>query len=331
MNLVRIFATGSQEKYKTINEMAQVDIVIVCTYKCNFRCTYCDTIKKDLSASSEIYKKLAKLIIIDKNKRFSVKFFGGEPLLFFEEIKEFVNEIGQKKKIKYYLTTNGEFLDEEKLEFFLKNNFELAVSIDGDFKDFKKNRIALSGLEKKTFNKLLSIKKKYKKNIIVNMVIASSNVKNFYNNFIFLTSKGFLKINFLPATYHKWSLAQLKKLDYEFKRIASYLRRNNDEYVYIKNKDISNDIFFFSKALVVDSNGDIFFNNSILLNKFAHLRKDLYITNLERENSLEDVLKKYKFNEKMKIKYERSNKYIESISKNSVKTEIILNNFISLI
>jgi uncharacterized protein len=311
--------------------MNRVEIIVICTYKCNFRCSYCDTIKNDNFAGQEVYDRLANLILRDKNKRFSVKFFGGEPLLFFEYIEKFVNKIGEKKDIKYSLTTNASLLDEEKLIFFNKNKFELAISVDGDFKTFAKNRISSVGLMKKTFNNIIAIKVKYKKNILANMVVSPDAVENFFENFLYLIENDFFKINILAATYVDWTDEELHKLSRELKKIKNFLKENASKNIFIKNKYISNKLFFFNSAVVVDTNGDIFLNNSILLKKFDNLRKDLFLAKIEEVLSFQDIFDKYDNSEIIIKKYERVQKYIEGISRSNTKIDIILNNFVSLI
>ncbi|MDO4305169.1 MAG: SPASM domain-containing protein, partial [Bacillota bacterium] len=61
-------------------------------------------------------------------------FYGGEPLLEFELIKKSVGYINQKffgKRKTFVITTNATLLNEEKLRFFMENDFSIMISLDG--------------------------------------------------------------------------------------------------------------------------------------------------------------------------------------------------------
>ena len=62
---------------------------------------------------------------------------GGEPLLEFELIKKCVSYILQRKgdkKIRFTMTTNGTLMTEDVIEFLVKYEFNLMISLDGDKK-----------------------------------------------------------------------------------------------------------------------------------------------------------------------------------------------------
>ena len=72
-----------------------------------------------------------------KNKNLALYFFGGEPLLRFDLIKELVNysnvqnEI-HNKKFEFNATTNGSLFTEEILDFFFEKDIVILFSWDGD-------------------------------------------------------------------------------------------------------------------------------------------------------------------------------------------------------
>ena len=70
-------------------------------------------------------------------------FMGGEPLLEFELIKKCVSYILQRKgdkKILFTMTTNGTLMTEDVIEFLVKYEFNLMISLDGDKKSHDINR-----------------------------------------------------------------------------------------------------------------------------------------------------------------------------------------------
>lgn len=100
---------------------------------CNLGCTYCHVQPEKTSEkmSSETGKRALDRIAELNQSDQLVIFHGSEPLVNFELIKELVlygNSIGVNK---FGMQTNGTLLDEEKLDFFARNNVGVGVSIDG--------------------------------------------------------------------------------------------------------------------------------------------------------------------------------------------------------
>lgn len=64
----------------------------------------------------------------------TIGFYGGEPFLEFELIKECVAYAEDKlegKKIEYSVTTNATLLTDEIIDYLIFNNFFVTVSLDG--------------------------------------------------------------------------------------------------------------------------------------------------------------------------------------------------------
>lgn len=73
-----------------------------------------------------------------------VGFYGEEPLLEFSLLQELVyfsESVLRGKKINYMLTTNATLLNEHMIDFFVKYNFNITISIDGSRDAHNKNRI----------------------------------------------------------------------------------------------------------------------------------------------------------------------------------------------
>lgn len=131
---------------------------IIVTENCNFNCKYCflservsytDTNKH---MSNEVAKAAIELLQKTYEKQnFSydktITFYGGEPLLNFDVIKYFMQEIDIVKSkgywpsgVKYTIITNGSLLTREHLDFFRYYNIGLCISYDVDV-DSHSNRI----------------------------------------------------------------------------------------------------------------------------------------------------------------------------------------------
>jgi len=91
--------------------------------------------------SEEKAKKIIEMIS-DYSGDILINFFGGEPFLNFSIIKFIVNELSKKDYInpRYSITTNLTVINDETMQFIIKNDINLTVSIDGDEQTFNLNR-----------------------------------------------------------------------------------------------------------------------------------------------------------------------------------------------
>lgn len=112
-------------------------------HDCNLACKYCfaeeGEYKGDRSLmSAEVGKKALDFLVENSGNRVNleVDFFGGEPLMNFDVVKEIVAygrslEKEHNKKFRFTLTTNGMLLNDEIMEFANKEMSNVVLSIDG--------------------------------------------------------------------------------------------------------------------------------------------------------------------------------------------------------
>jgi len=112
------------------------------THKCNLACKYCFagdlTAENAPSMTSEVVKASFDYLISKSEgvRRLQVDFFGGEPLLVFDLVKEGVSYGRRKahqhgKEIFFTITTNAVLLNEEKIDYIKENDISLILSLDG--------------------------------------------------------------------------------------------------------------------------------------------------------------------------------------------------------
>lgn len=134
-------------------------IIFETTEDCNLDCVYCTYSKFYFNKNRERSRidtadalKLLDIVLekhrLNPDQELAISFYGGEPLKNFSFIESIVNYVSAHKnnhlKIKYSLTSNGLLL-RKYIGFMVKNNFELAISLDGDefansFRVLKTNR-----------------------------------------------------------------------------------------------------------------------------------------------------------------------------------------------
>lgn len=113
------------------------------THDCNLRCEYCFASQGSYNGERvflnlETGKKAFDFLVKNSGTRrnLEVDFFGGEPLMNFETIKELVDygrslEKEYNKHFRFTITTNGVLLDDKKIDYINENMDNVVLSIDG--------------------------------------------------------------------------------------------------------------------------------------------------------------------------------------------------------
>ena len=109
-------------------------IIIMLGFACNFNCKYCmqhefKTDKMKVECNPEVIDFIKEQASI--NERININFFGGEPLLYFNTIKDIVLSLSKLDNISYNLITNGSLLNEETVNFINEHNIPVCISWDG--------------------------------------------------------------------------------------------------------------------------------------------------------------------------------------------------------
>jgi uncharacterized protein len=139
----------------------KLGLVVIITFKCNFRCVYCYEEKKEVTMKPRTLNALLKLIkkAVPKKKRIRIVWFGGEPLLCFNQISYLSKKINQICKnanceYKSVLVTNGFLLSEKISNQLSKLGIgTIQVTLDGPPEIHNKRRPLVGGGE--TFNKIV--------------------------------------------------------------------------------------------------------------------------------------------------------------------------------
>jgi len=114
---------------------------LILTHRCNMGCEYCfDRVAAQKEGGRTLPLSLAQGEIerlAERYDRLCVVFFGGEPLLCFDEIRAIVSvceallQSGRLKQTLYAITSNGRLLTEESVAFFRRHHFSFTLSADG--------------------------------------------------------------------------------------------------------------------------------------------------------------------------------------------------------
>lgn len=145
-----------------IPEPAISNAYIVVTENCNFNCKYCfisnavQNVKPEKVMTKDVATKTVMLLQRTYEKQQhpydkTITFYGGEPLLNFDVIKFFIDEINRIKKVYYWpsdvnyaLITNGSLLTKDILQSIKEYGIALSISYDID-KESHSHRIDKTG------------------------------------------------------------------------------------------------------------------------------------------------------------------------------------------
>ena len=205
-----------------------MEYIIHLTENCNLNCSYCYKSKKKKDISFENIKNLINYEISKKSKYSIIYFYGGEPLLQKDMIKNTIEYINTKKsKTKFYfgITTNGTLLENEFLQYMKKNNFiNIAYSIDGMENTQNLNRKNING--EGTFNIVQKNAKMVLKSFneaIAMTVVTKNNLSNLSNNVRYLIDDiGFKCVNLLFDYSQEWTDEDLTEIKKQYTQVAEF-------------------------------------------------------------------------------------------------------------
>lgn len=141
-----LFTEDEYEDYITEFKGRPTVVKALClhiAHDCNLACRYCFAEEGEYHGdrsmmSFEVGKQALDFLVANSGSRrnLEVDFFGGEPLMNFEVVKQLVAygrslEEKYNKKFRFTLTTNGVLLDDEVMEFANREMANVVLSIDG--------------------------------------------------------------------------------------------------------------------------------------------------------------------------------------------------------
>lgn len=163
------YFASDQEVQQTLTDKVN-SLVLNVTERCNFRCKYCIFSGEYFYRRSHSKRQMSlrtaiKAVDFLKDhssaaENLSVTFYGGEPLLNYNLIESVISYCKDKfsQGVLHSLTTNASLLDDEKIDYFIKNSVYLVISIDGPEVLHDRYRRDIKG--RKTFRKVLNVIKK---------------------------------------------------------------------------------------------------------------------------------------------------------------------------
>lgn len=211
-----LFSDDTYEKFAKYSVAAPLkSMCLLVTMDCNLRCRYCFAeagdygMKKRKLMSFETGKRALDFLLENSGDRenLEVDFFGGEPLMNFDVVKQLVMYGRSREKdfinkhFRFTVTTNGILLDDEKTDFINREMSNVVLSIDGrkEVNDRMRTHINGSGTYDEIIEKYKKLVEKRKhQNYYVRGTFTKHNL-DFTNDVLSLSEQGFKEISAEPV------------------------------------------------------------------------------------------------------------------------------------
>ncbi|MBV1817445.1 thioether cross-link-forming SCIFF peptide maturase [Anaerosalibacter bizertensis] len=226
-------------------------------HDCNLRCKYCFASQGDFKGERllmplEVGKKALEFIVNSSGNRknLEVDFFGGEPLMNFEVVKDLVAygrelEKNHNKRFRFTITTNGVLLDEDKMEFINENMDNIVLSLDGrkEVNDNMRTTVGGKGSYDIIVPKFIEMAdKRGDKDYFVRGTFTSNNL-DFTRDALEFYNLGFKKISIEPVVTDPKEEYAIKEEHLD--TILNEYEEFSKEYIKIKKMDKDFTFFHF--------------------------------------------------------------------------------------
>ena len=241
-----LFSEDDYEKYADYSVASPVKAMCLnIAHDCNLRCKYCFASTGDFGKGRKLMTfetgKKAIDFLLEKSldrKNLELDFFGGEPLMNFDVVKQIVEyarsrEAEYGKKFRFTITTNGVLLDDDKIDFINREMSNVVLSIDGrkEVNDYMRKRVDGSGCYDKimpAFKKL--VEKRGDKEYYVRGTFTKNNL-DFSNDVFDLYNNGFDQISVEPVVCeasadYAITEKELPAIFKEYERLAERILEN---------------------------------------------------------------------------------------------------------
>ena len=217
-------------------------------HTCNLNCAYCFASQGKYHGqravmSFEVGKAALDFLIAHSGTRrnLEVDFFGGEPLMNFQVVKDLVAyarsiEKEHNKNFRFTLTTNGLLIDDDVIEFANREMSNVVLSLDGRKEIHDQYRVDYAG--KGSFDRIVPkfqklVKERGGKNYYMRGTFTHAN-PDFLKDIEVMLDLGFKELSMEPVVCAPGDPAELTEEDLpivleQYEKLAELMRQKNKE------------------------------------------------------------------------------------------------------
>lgn len=194
------------------------------TEACNLKCSYCFVHQNPIHMSYELAVEGIDWIANQQEGGFHIQYFGGEPLLRWNEIIVPLTIYIEKtypNRASIGITTNCILLDEEKLKFAKAHNIDVLFSIDGNKECQDINRPLMNGGSSfDVIKDKLPLILQYYPDATFRMTVDNKTVHTMYDNVKFAIETGFKNTFGAINQFPNWTMEELEEYERQYYKIA---------------------------------------------------------------------------------------------------------------
>ncbi len=229
------------------------------SHDCNLRCRYCFASTGDfgtgkrMTMEPETAKRAIDWVVAKSGKRrnIEVDFFGGEPLMAMETVKEtvaYARSLEEKhdKRFRFTITTNGVLLNDETIDYINREMSNVVLSLDGRPQVNDRMRPTANGKGSyevivPKFQKL--VRERGTKDYYVRGTFTRENL-DFSRDVLHLADLGFRHVSVEPASGPAGDpfairMEDLPRVEEEYEKLAAALAGRKDVNFFHFNVDLA--------------------------------------------------------------------------------------------
>ena len=217
-------------------------------HTCNLNCSYCFASQGKYHGdrammSFEVGKRALDFLVENSGSRHNleVDFFGGEPLMNFDVVKQMVAyarsiEKAHNKNFRFTLTTNGMLIDDDVIDFANREMSNVVLSLDGRKEVHDRYRVDYTGRGSwetivPKFQKL--VKERGGKNYYMRGTFTHAN-PDFLNDIQQMLDLGFTELSMEPVVCAPGDQSELTQEDLpivldQYEKLAELMRKRDKE------------------------------------------------------------------------------------------------------
>ena len=244
-----LFSPDEFRNYRHAGDQAPIkSMCLNVAHDCNLRCRYCFASTGDFGGGRKLMPFEVGKAAIDfllksagPRRNLEVDFFGGEPLMNFDVVKQIVRyaraaEKEAGKNIRFTITTNGMLLDDDKIDFINREMYNVVLSIDGrpEVHDRMRPRVDGTGSYDTILPKLRRlVEKRNHQNYYVRGTYTRENL-DFASDVLHLADLGFDQVSIEPVVGDESDPFSIRKEDLprifrEYDKLTAEMVRRNRE------------------------------------------------------------------------------------------------------
>ncbi|MFI5348102.1 MAG: radical SAM protein [Elusimicrobiota bacterium] len=268
-------------------------LFLIMTRACQLRCRYCPMTKSGRAMPEGVLKRGLELFFAGEGTRLQLHFFGGEPLLRFDQMRRAVRiaealRARTGKQVRYLVTTNGLNLSDAMIGFFRRHRFTVVMSADGSEKTFGLQRPGVRGGN--YYGRARSALEKLKDSGVsyyITAVVSPESAGRLPENVRHLVSLGHKKIEITYEVGREWPPKAVAELLRGVGFLMEEARRTRG-FEIVNATDLRWEPVVLKSEMALDVDGGLYRHVGILLEKRKLAKEDFFVASIDSLRTMDD-------------------------------------------